>query len=93
MAHPDFSKLDEDHPEYGIPKDRIKGRKSFVGSNNTDRDCSGHGTHSVALLLKLAPKASIYVARVDEDGSGSVYPEVVAKAGIFSFTHVLVAYT
>ncbi|MCJ1249359.1 hypothetical protein MMC30_006582 [Trapelia coarctata] len=80
LTHPDFSKLDEDHPEYGIYKDRVKGCQSFVSSKTEDGDSSGHGTHSAALLLKLAPKANVYVARVVETGSAYAYPEVVAKA-------------
>lgn len=84
LGHPDFSKIDEDHPEYGTPKSRVKECKSFVGSEGGDHDHSGHGTHSAALLLKLAPQANVYVARVVGNESGYVHPEVVAKAGVLA---------
>ena len=81
LGHPDFGKLDPDHPEYGVPRKRVKRWKSFA-NNEGDKDVSGHGTHSAALLLKLAPKANLYVARVVEDQSNRVHPEAVAKVDI-----------
>ncbi|MCJ1475861.1 hypothetical protein MMC13_004525 [Lambiella insularis] len=80
LAHPDFGKIDSAHPEYGIPRDRVKQCKSFVNSKDGDRDTSGHGTHSAALLLKLAPKADVYVARVVGEESSYAYPKAVAEA-------------
>lgn len=77
LAHPDFSKVDPNHEDYGTPRDRVKW-KSFVSSDG-DQDHSGHGTHSVALLLRLAPKAKIFVARVVEGRTGVVEPATVAK--------------
>ena len=81
LGHADFDKLDPDHLEYGSPRKRVIKCKSFA-NNEGDRDVSGHGTHSAALLLKLAPKANLYVARVVEDQSNRVNPEAVAKVGI-----------
>lgn len=45
---------------------RIKEARSFVrGTEPHDiRDEIGHGTHALGLLLKVAPCAEIYVARV-----------------------------
>ena len=45
---------------------RIKEARSFVhgtGPHDT-RDEIGHGTHALGLLLKVAPCAEIYVARI-----------------------------
>ncbi len=77
MTHPDLDKVDRDHPEYGIPQERVEWR-SFVNSEG-DHDDDGHGTHSAALLLKLAPKAKIFVARVVEGRSGTVDAATVAQ--------------
>lgn len=45
---------------------RIKEARSFVhGTGPHDmRDEIGHGTHALGLLLKVAPGAEIYVARI-----------------------------
>jgi hypothetical protein len=45
---------------------RIKEARSFVhGTESHDiRDEIGHGTHALGLLLKVAPCAEIYVARI-----------------------------
>lgn len=45
---------------------RIKDARSFVhGTEPHDiRDEIGHGTHALGLLLKVAPGAEIYVARI-----------------------------
>jgi subtilisin family serine protease len=40
-------------------------------SNPSDsfQDCHGHGTHGTSVLLRTAPNAAIYIAKVtDEDG-------------------------
>ncbi|UKZ62537.1 uncharacterized protein TrAtP1_003782 [Trichoderma atroviride] len=43
---------------------RIKGKRSWVGSNNNFEDEYGHGTHVTRLLLKMAPAAEIFVAKI-----------------------------
>lgn len=45
---------------------RIKGWRSFVhGTDPNDMlDEIGHGTHALGILLKVAPSADIYVARI-----------------------------
>jgi hypothetical protein len=48
---------------------RIRSSKSWVRSKIGEdevEDLDGHGTHAVGLLLKVAPEADIYVARVFE---------------------------
>jgi subtilisin family serine protease len=50
---------------------RIKAGRSFVhGTESHDiEDKIGHGTHALGLLLKVAPFADIYVAKVAQQDS------------------------
>lgn len=49
-------------------KSRIKGWKDLVDNLSDDtRDQDGHGTHSLSLVMKVAPAADLYVARVARD--------------------------
>ncbi|MCJ1394572.1 hypothetical protein MMC18_007451 [Xylographa bjoerkii] len=80
LEHPQFSNPDIVYLEHGIPRDRVKGCKSFVTNEDADTDDCGHGTHSVALLLIIARKADIYVARIVKDHRSWLDPEVVSKA-------------
>lgn len=43
---------------------RIKDWKDWVDKSDSFEDCNGHGTHAVALAMKTAPAAEIFVARV-----------------------------
>jgi len=45
---------------------RIKGSRSWIGGENDVLDTFGHGTVVAYLLLKIAPAAEIYIARVSE---------------------------
>lgn len=58
--------------------------QSFVKrdpSPTVPSDLVGHGTHVAGLLLKVAPNADIYVAKVsDKDELHN--PDDIAKAGI-----------
>jgi hypothetical protein len=58
-----------------IYKDRIMDFKDWVvGGNEANPwvDDDGHGTHSAGLILKVAPEAELYVARVfEKQGTGS----------------------
>lgn len=64
------SGLDPEHPsvieDQQLANPRIKEARSFVhGTEPHDiRDKIGHGTHALGLLLKVAPCAEIYVARI-----------------------------
>ncbi|KAK2590082.1 hypothetical protein QQS21_012243 [Conoideocrella luteorostrata] len=51
-------------------KRRIKGWKDYAESSSTPVDSSGHGTHTLALIMKVAPTADIYVARIAKDRAG-----------------------
>ncbi|KAL6720849.1 hypothetical protein ACLMJK_002774 [Lecanora helva] len=59
---------------------RIKGVKSWVNSEGGDIDQCGHGTHAAALLLKVAPEAHVYVARIAKDNNSSINHNNVAQA-------------
>lgn len=48
-------------------RSRIQDRRAFVGSSPIDHgDIYGHGTHVARLLLKMAPAAEIFIAKVCE---------------------------
>ncbi|KAI9833799.1 MAG: hypothetical protein M1819_003534 [Sarea resinae] len=49
---------------------RLKEWKDWVDDSPTPEDCNGHGTHVVSLVMKTAPTADIYVARVAKDTAG-----------------------
>jgi subtilisin family serine protease len=46
---------------------RIKCWKDWVDDSADFEDCDGHGTHAVALTMKMAPAADIFIARVAKD--------------------------
>jgi hypothetical protein len=64
------SGLDPENPflieDQQLANPRIKEARSFIhGTESHDiRDEIGHGTHALGLLLKVAPCAEIYVARI-----------------------------
>jgi hypothetical protein len=55
--------LDQRGQEYRLKKNW----KDWVDTSSTPRDEHGHGTRIVSLLLRIAPKAEIHVARVARD--------------------------
>ena len=76
-----------DLPEYALHtyEDRVKDFKDWIlGEEGRSQwtDSDGHGTHSAGLLMKVAPEADIYVARVFEkqkSGRGAVPTELIDK--------------
>lgn len=48
-------------------RQRLKGWRDFVASSDVPIDETGHGTHTVALVMKAAPFADIFVARVAKE--------------------------
>ncbi|KAK4964402.1 hypothetical protein LTR28_003759 [Elasticomyces elasticus] len=51
-------------------RSRIKGWKDLVDGLPEAEDTDGHGTHVVSLVMKMAPAADIYVARVAKNTDG-----------------------
>ncbi|KAL9005235.1 MAG: hypothetical protein Q9188_001995 [Gyalolechia gomerana] len=89
LNHPHFGKIPEnlgavDQQQQAPRRHRVKECKSFVREAAADCDSGGHGTHCAALLLDLSPNANIYAARVYEEGTKSIDPEVVAKAIMYA---------
>ncbi|KAI9662763.1 MAG: hypothetical protein M1829_006158 [Trizodia sp. TS-e1964] len=60
-------------------KGRIRSSKSFITGESSTEDEIGHGTHVAALLLKVAPYADIFVARVSKSGDLE-NPDYIANA-------------
>lgn len=58
-------------PFFFLPdvRSRLKGWKDWVGGSDRHEDLHGHGTHLVSLVMKCAPEADIYVARVSKSPS------------------------
>ncbi|KAI6091062.1 hypothetical protein F4821DRAFT_211082 [Hypoxylon rubiginosum] len=44
--------------------DRIKEKRNFCGDEDCVQDYDGHGTQVAGIILRLAPRADIYVARI-----------------------------
>lgn len=53
--------------------------EDFVAPGSNGLDMNGHGTHSAALLCKIAPEAEIYVAKVVGSKKHPPSPSLVAK--------------
>lgn len=58
------SGIDPTHKDVIARASRFVDFKSFIPKETDRRDDSGHGTHVAMILLKVAPEADIYVARV-----------------------------
>ncbi|RYP66887.1 hypothetical protein DL771_007544 [Monosporascus sp. 5C6A] len=56
---------------------RIKDKRSWVGSPENCVDNYGHGTHVTRLLIKMAPAAEIYVAKITDNKN--VDPEDMSR--------------
>ena len=64
-----------------VPKEacgRVKQVKSWVKAEDAG-DSHGAGTHAAALILKVAPAAEIYVARIAVDPSTMIDPNHFAE--------------
>ncbi|KAK8092843.1 hypothetical protein PG999_014430 [Apiospora kogelbergensis] len=60
---------------------KVKGWTDFAGDSADPVDENGHGTHTVALVMKVAPAADIYVARIARDrDSMRQAPDDICKA-------------
>ncbi|KAJ5208734.1 subtilisin-like protein [Penicillium cf. viridicatum] len=74
---------DDNAPFFFLPdvEGQLKGWKDWVDGCDQPKDLHGHGTHLVSLVLKCAPEADIYVARIAESPNQLLdSSENVAKA-------------
>ena len=83
-SHPQFSKYPMDG---GMSRFRGFGDhncRDWTGSSAT-HDRVGHGTHAAALVLKVAPKAELYIAKIfnSKDGDANT-PHHVAEVSTTS---------
>ncbi|KAK8004773.1 subtilisin-like protein [Apiospora arundinis] len=77
------SGYDEDSSFFQAPvrSRKVHGWRDFVGDSADPVDENGHGTHTVALVMKMAPSAEIYVARIARDrGSMDQAPHAICQA-------------
>ncbi|PVH69595.1 subtilisin-like protein, partial [Cadophora sp. DSE1049] len=77
--------IDEDHSFFkGIKRTRrardspFKHMQSFTGDSNA-ADSFGHGTNVAALILKIAPEADLYIAKISR-GQKEEGPEPIVQA-------------
>ena len=65
---------------------RLKGWKDWVDQSDQPKDFHGHGTHLVSLVMKIAPKAHMYIARVAKSPSDLLTSsENVAKVSYLTY--------
>ncbi|KAK7971497.1 hypothetical protein PG989_016513 [Apiospora arundinis] len=77
------SGYDEDSSFFQAPvrSRKVKGWRDFVGDSTDPVDENGHGTHTVALVMKMAPSAEVYVARIARDrGAMGQAPHAICQA-------------
>ena len=58
--------------------------KSFIEGVSNDEDVCGHGTHVAHLVLKVAPRVKLYIARVFVSGQATELErnkDYIAEAG------------
>ncbi|KAH0538095.1 hypothetical protein FGG08_005307 [Glutinoglossum americanum] len=58
---------DDDAPFFHSRRSRLSGWKDWVDASDEPQDSNGHGTHVVSLVMRTAPQALVYVARVAKD--------------------------
>jgi hypothetical protein len=60
-------------------RDRIKGRKSFIGGT-PDTDTVGHGTHIVATILRLTVNVELFIAKITDSKGAAKAPVVEVRS-------------
>lgn len=74
--------IDIENPYVPCTDGRVRGLRSFVGSDPLDiQDLCGHGTHVAGLVHKMAPDADIYIAKISRDGSQLEEECIVSVSG------------
>jgi len=74
--------IDLEHPGIAVSKAEIMSCCSWVAGDPSTGDICGHGTHIASVILRMAPWAHLYVARVFRNGDGvdEAGVEAVVKA-------------
>ena len=62
--------------------------KNFASGHDFAQDTHGHGTAVTSLLLKVAPNADVYVARVTPDGKTWDYDKLCEVCVFVSLTDI-----
>ncbi|KAH7187349.1 peptidase S8/S53 domain-containing protein, partial [Fusarium oxysporum] len=67
-------------------KNPIRETRNFTGDSNTDAE--GHGTRVVGILLRIAPEADIYVAKISHEMTSDAFKWAIddVKADIVSMS-------
>lgn len=73
--------IDMNHAVLQKARDQVKQTKSWVG-NKGDEDSWGFGTHTAALILRIAPASELYIARIARDPASKIDPEDIAQVGL-----------
>jgi len=72
--------------EWGSRRDRFHGWKDYIDASQAPLDEDGHGTHLVSLIMRMAPDADIYVARVARNSKDfDSCSDNVAEVQLFGF--------
>ncbi|KAJ3532756.1 hypothetical protein NM208_g8294 [Fusarium decemcellulare] len=58
--------IDGNDPVFQGAESRVKLKQSFVGASHNWIDINSHGTHVARLLLRYAPTAEVYVAKISD---------------------------
>ena len=86
VAHPTFQKA--------VLQNKIRASRGFPETLEPFADGHGHGTHGGSVLLRIAPNAVLYIARIaDDEGHISTdnQYEGITKVVQMSFQNVLIA--
>lgn len=79
--------FDSTHPEFQRAKglQKFKGGRGFPESLRYDSDRNGHGTHGTSVLMRVAPHAVLYIARIaDDDGDIVAEDNYAAVVEVYS---------
>ena len=67
-----------------FPESTEKNRHSEFNSAQFYQDSHGHGTHVTSVLLRTAPNARIYIAKVTENDGTLRYDDIVKVCNLFN---------
>jgi hypothetical protein len=80
--------VDATHPDIRqtLRDNHIKSARAFPKALDPLKDLHGRGTHAVSVLMRVAPTAALFVARViDDEGELCAENDYVATAEVNPF--------